>query len=72
MDNSSSQNTVSTYSVVSTLGAKVIELVEAWGKAWIFLSRVIGQTIVPPYRPQLLYNQLYSYQYYHYYKEIKA
>jgi len=45
---------------VETFGRTVLDRIEAWGRSWIFLFRTIIAIFVPPYRPQLIIQQLYQ------------
>jgi len=45
---------------VETFGRAVLDRIEAWGRSWIFLYRTFVAIIVPPYRPQLIIQQLYQ------------
>jgi len=41
-------------------GKTVLDLTEAWGRAWIFLFRTLVAIFSPPLRLQLIVNQLYQ------------
>lgn len=42
------------------VGKAVIDISEAWGRAWIFLMRTVTAIFVPPLRFQLIVTQLYQ------------
>lgn len=44
---------------ISNIGGSVMDLIEGWGNAWIFLMQVLRASITPPYRLSLLIQQLY-------------
>lgn len=54
--------TMVTQFVASTerIGRAVMEISEAWGRAWIFLFKTLGAIAVPPLRLQLIVTQLYQ------------
>jgi phospholipid/cholesterol/gamma-HCH transport system permease protein len=39
-------------------GSFIIDTTERWGRAWIFLSRVLSALVRPPFRPYLYFQQL--------------
>jgi len=45
---------------VSTVGSRVIELVSAFGRTWLFLFEVILKGLLPPYRFSLIVQQMHS------------
>lgn len=45
---------------VESLGSRILNYTEAWGKAWMFLWRTIKAIFVPPFRVFLLFKQLYQ------------
>ena len=42
------------------LGRTVLDVTEAWGRAWMFLFRTLAAVITPPFRFQLLITQIYQ------------
>jgi phospholipid/cholesterol/gamma-HCH transport system permease protein len=42
------------------LGKTVMDITEAWGRAWIFLFRTVLAVLTPPFRFQLLMTQIYQ------------
>ena len=45
---------------IERLGYAICDWVERWGKSWLFLARTLGQSVVPPFRGQLLLTQLFQ------------
>ncbi len=45
---------------VEQFGARILDAVEAWGRAWIFLFRILISIFKPPFRLQLLLIQIYQ------------
>lgn len=45
--------------LIERFGAAVLDILERWGKSWIFLWRVLVAMVTPPYRPYLILQQLY-------------
>lgn len=45
---------------IEKLGSHAIEILEGFGKSWIFLGKVVLGSITPPFRMNLLFQQLYS------------
>jgi phospholipid/cholesterol/gamma-HCH transport system permease protein len=45
--------------LIENLGATILTGMQQWGKAWIFFFKVLAQTLLPPFRWQLFFNQLY-------------
>ena len=45
---------------IESLGSRLLTLLTDFGSAWVFLFRVLGKAVLPPYSPGLLMKQLYS------------
>lgn len=43
-----------------SLGKSVMDLLEAWGRSWIFMFQTVRAAITPPYRFSLFLRQLYE------------
>jgi phospholipid/cholesterol/gamma-HCH transport system permease protein len=43
-----------------SLGRRILDVSEAWGRAWIFLFFTLKALVTPPFRPQLFLVQLYQ------------
>jgi len=53
-------NGSSPIAITERFGRGFLDIVESWGRAWIFLGRCIIAMVVPPYRLQLIITQLYQ------------
>ena len=45
--------------IVERFGGRTLDVVEGWGRAWIFLLRAFAAMVSPPFRVGLVINQLY-------------
>ncbi len=45
---------------IEIVGTYILDMVENWGRSWIFLYRTILGVISPPFRPRLIITQLYQ------------
>ena len=43
---------------IEHFGAFIIEVMERWGRSWIFLCRIFSVLVRPPFRPYLYFQQV--------------